>query len=121
MSSLTLAGSSRTQVTPLGQATSRLEISSIYVGEPQNVENHGAKLILAEDWADESGINSYTGTAADDYIDGLSGDDTIDGAGGNDEIYGGSGKDRITGNTGAWDVCVGGLGEDVITCEDTKP
>jgi len=84
--------------------------------------------------------DNITGYASDDIIDGFGGDDTLSGAGGNDHLngnigndtlhggdgndtllggdgqdllYGNAGNDTLNGGLGAYDVMVGGEGNDI--------
>jgi VCBS repeat-containing protein len=59
----------------------------------------------------ESG--NYTGTAANEYIQGGNGNNVINAGSGNNIVYGGGGSDSIFAGAGA-DVLFGGSGDDII-------
>ena len=70
----------------------------------------------------------YTGSTADDFIqgtsgidniNGLAGNDTLRGLGGNDTLIGGEGNDSLDGGTGA-DAMTGGTGNDVFVVDSVS-
>lgn len=63
-----------------------------------------------------AGNDTYTGTTADETVDGLAGNDTITGAGGEDFLDGGEGDDTFiisaTSHLSSGDTYLGGAGDD---------
>lgn len=61
-----------------------------------------------------SGNDTFTGSSAADYLDGLNGNDNMSGNDGGDVIYGRNGNDTINGGGGG-DIIEGGKGNDALT------
>ena len=60
-----------------------------------------------------TGNDTYTGTVAGDFVQGLAGNDTLSGAAGNDYLDGGDGTDTLNGDAGD-DTLSGGAGNDLL-------
>lgn len=61
-----------------------------------------------------SGNDTFTGSSAAEFLNGLNGNDTMNGNDGADVIYGGNGNDTIDGGAGG-DVIKGDKGNDTLT------
>ena len=58
-----------------------------------------------------AGNDTFTGTGADDWVEGGAGNDVLKGMGGRDRLDGGDGNDILDGGAGA-DTMIGGMGND---------
>ncbi|WP_438282102.1 hypothetical protein [Pseudomonas alabamensis] len=58
-----------------------------------------------------AGNDTFTGTGADDWVEGGAGNDVLKGMGGQDRLDGGDGNDLLDGGAGA-DTMIGGMGND---------
>ncbi len=58
-----------------------------------------------------AGNDTFTGTGADDWVEGGAGNDVLKGMGGRDRLDGGDGNDLLDGGAGA-DTMIGGMGND---------
>ena len=86
----------------------------------ETVDFDGDQLSIADVEVDLAGVNrlgtgidTFTGTAADEVVRGLGGNDVISGAGGDDLLLGDDGDDTLNGNGGA-DILNGGAGSDTL-------
>ena len=90
------------------------DIASIYLA---SFTTAGVDTITGS-WADEvifgkEGNDTLAGLGGDDRIDGGDGDDSINGGDGQDVLTGGDGQDTIDGGNGS-DVLIGGVGNDYL-------
>ncbi len=63
-----------------------------------------------------AGNDTFTGTGADDWVEGGAGNDVLKGMGGRDRLEGGDGNDILDGGAGA-DTLIGGMGNDTYSVD----
>ncbi len=108
---LNLPGSYTTLTTNLTVQVTSTEVNGGATASVSSVVTLKAAYTTVDITTTESG--SYTGSSANEYIQGGNGNNTINGSGGNNIIYGGAGDDNLSAAAGS-DIFFGGSGNDTI-------
>lgn len=108
---LNLPGSYTTNATHLTVQVTSTEMYGGATASVSNVVTLKAAYTTVDITTTESG--SYTGSSANEFIQGGSGDNTINASNGNNIVYGGAGNDNIIAGVGS-DELYGGSGNDTI-------
>ena len=108
---LNLPGSYTTLATHLTVQVISIEQNGGVTASVSSVATLKAAYTTADITTTESG--SYTGTSANEYIQGGNGNNTINASNGNNIVYGGGGDDNLSAGSGS-DMLYGGSGDDVI-------
>src|SRR5690606_30981993 len=109
---LNLPGSYTTNATNLTVQVTSTEASGGFTASTSTLVTLKAAYTTVDITTTESG--NYSGSAANEYIQGGAGDNTINGGRGNNIIYGGAGNDTLSTGGGS-DLIYGGSGNDTIT------
>lgn len=108
---LNLPGSYTTNATHFNVQVIATEINGGATASTSSAITLKAAYTTVDITTTESG--SYTGSSANEYIQGGNGNNVINGANGNNIIYGGAGDDNLSAGVGS-DVIYGGSGNDTI-------
>ncbi len=113
LSNLTLnvPGSYTTNATHLTVQVTSTEANGGATASVSSVVTVKAAYTTVDGTTTQSG--GYTGSPANEFIQGGSGDNTIDAGSGNNFVYGGEGNDNLSAGAGS-DVIYGGAGNDII-------
>lgn len=110
--SLNLPGSYTTNATHLTVQVTATEINGGATASVSNVVTLKAAYTTVDITTTESG--SYTGSSANEYIQGGNGNNTINASNGSNIVYGGAGDDNLSAGAGS-DLLFGGSDNDIIT------
>lgn len=108
---LNLPGSYSTNASNLTVQVTATEVNGGATASTSSVVTLKAAYTTVDITTTESG--SYTGSSANEYIQGGSGNNTINAASGNNVVLGGAGNDRLSSGAGS-DMLSGGSGNDTL-------